>query len=196
MKIAALLIAMALAVATSAQAKLFTVTWSGATVGDGASATGLFDLSPDTPADPEGADNPPPDGDMKIISLTVTGASQGNGTFVQSDFYFGYFSFYSTLDFSKELIGQVMDNGYAYGFNDSARGPSGDFNVFGKYGGSAPSGYDYFGLQTNGMNGDYLRLTSIAPVTSAATEPASWALMIGGFGMIGSVARRCKRVSA
>lgn len=39
---------------------------------------------------------------------------------------------------------------------------------------------------------DYIRIydTSTIPVTSAVPEPASWLMMIGGFGLVGGLARR------
>ena len=194
MKATAFLFAAALAATTSAQAKLFTVTWSGAPYGNSASATGLFDLSPDTPTDPTGFGPPVPAGDYQIISLAITGASEGNGSFVQSDFDSFYFSFYSKLDFNRELIGQVMENGIAYGpSDDGVGGPSGDFNLFGKSGTDAPFGNNFFDLGTDHGDGDDLAVTSIAPVAPGVPEPATWAMLIGGFDLLGSTLRRRRR---
>lgn len=48
--------------------------------------------------------------------------------------------------------------------------------------------------RTNGSNDsftvDNLAFSAAAPVAAAVPEPASWAMMIGGFGMVGGAARR------
>ncbi|WP_411827873.1 PEP-CTERM sorting domain-containing protein [Luteolibacter sp. AS25] len=97
---------------------------------------------------------------LDSITMTVSGASIGNGTFTKSDFNNFTFSSNNALDFTQELVGQT-------GFID--------FNVHGAP--PSPNGTYNFKLWTNGTsNGDEMELTSLAPVP----EPSSAALLAGG----------------
>ncbi|WP_411827882.1 hypothetical protein [Luteolibacter sp. AS25] len=89
---------------------------------------------------------------LESITMTVSGAVSGNGTFTKSDF--NNFSFRSTqaLDFTREIVGQ---NGFA------------DFNFFGAS--PAPNGSVEFTLKADGGSSDLMVLTSLAPVP----EPSS-----------------------
>lgn len=194
MKFKTVLVVTALFAAASAEAKIFTVKWSGAQFGNSATATGTFDINTALyptlgGSQPNIAVGP----DFKVLGVKVTGASSGNGSFTQSNFNSAYFAAFSPLNYNKELIGQPLSNGFTYGsFGAGYGGPSGDFNLFGSTSG-APNGTFYFQLQTSNGSGDRLAVTSIAP---GVPEPASWALMVAGFGLVGAAARRRKAALA
>lgn len=178
-----------------AQAALFEVNWSGAQFGNAATATGTFDFTADA-ADLGG--NQPfrsfPDGRVSLASLSVT--QNGSTTsFSQSDFSSFYFASNSQLDFSRELIGQTMTNGCTFGSFASPcyGGSSGDFNLFSSNS-AAPTGSFYFVLTAAG--GNQLAVISMAPGAGAVPEPATWAMLILGFGAVGAALRRRKVQSA
>lgn len=82
------------------------------------------------------------------LSVTVTGASSGNGTFGIADFSHFYLTISAPLDPNAQLVGQA-------GLFD--------FNLFGAFPG-APYGTDIFELSTNGMlAGDKMMLTNFIP---------------------------------
>ncbi len=185
----------ALGISASAEATLFQVTWSGAQFENGASAVGVFNIDTSVVPDLFGAQNQHslPDAAFQIVSLTVTGSSGGNGTFTGADFNSYYFAAYGPLDFTQELIGQTMANGCTFGdFGACYGGPSGDFNLF-TNGDGSPTGSFYFQLTTAG--GDNIAVTSITPL-GAVPEPANWALLIAGFGLVGAAQRRRVIVAA
>ncbi len=188
MKIKALLLTAAVLASTAAQATIFNVKWSGAQFDNGATAVGQFDINTAVYPDLGGAQNfNTPGADFTILSVTITGASSGNGTFTQSDFSNFYFAAFNPLNYAVELIGQPLGNGFNFGsFGAGYGGPSGDFNLFASTLG-APSGSFYFVLTTDNGSGDSLAVTSIS---AAVPEPASWALMVAGFGLVGFAARR------
>ena len=78
------------------------------------------------------------------------------------------------LDFSKELIGQTMSNGCAFGTAHGACGDGvgGDFNLFASTS-NAPTGTWYFELTTTGN--ETMSLISLKPVD--VPEPGSLALI-------------------
>ncbi|OYU16536.1 MAG: hypothetical protein CFE37_00620 [Alphaproteobacteria bacterium PA4] len=161
------------------------VSWSGAQFGNAASATGLFDITPGAESQfILGLPNPA----FRILNVTVTGASAGNGSFSESDFVLVAFNASGALlDYSRELIGQDLGNGCTFGDFSLAcyGGPSGDFNLFAMAPGATPNGTYYFVLTAAG--GETLAVTSIAP---GVPEPASWAMLIAGFGLVGAAMRR------
>ncbi|PZN93706.1 MAG: hypothetical protein DCF31_11880 [Alphaproteobacteria bacterium] len=189
MKIKLLAFGAALALSAAANAAVFTVTWSGAPFNNGASAIGHFDFSA-TPADLGGAQNQNsfPSANVQLLDLTISGATTGNGSFAQTDFASYYFASFSQLDYSQELIGQAMGNGCSFGKADFCSfGQFGDFNLFGQFNG-APTGTSYFTLSTAG--GDRMIVTSMASAVPSVPEPASWAMLIAGFGLTGAAMRR------
>jgi hypothetical protein len=103
-------------VGVPAHANLEEVMWSGAQFGNDATAVGYFNIATDA-AELGGVvtQRPLPSATFRLISLTVSGASSGNGTFTEADFDGYRFSSYSQLDFSTQLIGQVTTNGCAFG---------------------------------------------------------------------------------
>lgn len=197
----------ALSLTATAEAKLFTVTWSGAPLGNSGSAIGKFNIDTSLYPDLGGIEDSHPIGiGFQVISVVVTGTAAGDGVFGADDFDFFLFSAYSPLDYTKELIGQRMTNGFTFGsFEAGYGGGSGDFNIFalpidvettlqaqnliGNVGAAPPNGSFYFVLTPNGS--DSLAVVSILP---GVPEPASWAMLIAGFGLTGAAMRRRRHV--
>jgi hypothetical protein len=123
------------------------------------------------------------------LQLTITGAAGGNGIFGLKDFSSISFSSPSPLDFSQQLIGQVLANGCTYGrtsIGDCGPGNAGDFNLFAGTSG-APNGTDYFQLKI--ATGEVLLITSLIP-EAAVPEPTTVTLF--GLGLLGFAASRRK----
>lgn len=178
-------LATGLALATSALAaeETFDIVWSGASFGNGASATGFITL--DTSLVGSGSSNISISS-VTNLGITVSGASAGNGTFGRSDFSLIRFWSPSPLDFSRQLIGQSLSNGSTFG--NTNLGSGGDFNLF-RSNASAPSGTWFFTLTTQG--GDKMQVTSMAPVP----EPETYAMLMAGLSLVGFVARRKKQAA-
>ncbi|MBN9419400.1 MAG: hypothetical protein J0I12_28355 [Candidatus Eremiobacteraeota bacterium] len=145
-----------LALPASAAPTLFIAEWSGAGFGNGASATGMVTLDPDL--NPGSASNTPFDAFFSAISITISGASVGDGVFTTPDFSVYYWDG-TGVDFNTELVGQA-------GFLE--------FNFF-TSNPSAPRGSETFEITTGGGSGDRLLLTSLrlAPVATPELNPAS-----------------------
>jgi hypothetical protein len=124
------------------------------------------------------------------LHLTITGAADGgNGIFGLSDFSSISFSTPSTLDFSKQLIGQVLTNGCTYGTStgDCDTGNAGDFNLFAAANSTAPNGTYYF--QLTAATGEVLLITSLLP---EATVPEPTTVVLLSLGLLGVAASRRK----
>lgn len=127
-----------------------------------------------------------------LASLTINGKTF---SIVNAE----YGEIYSIYDsFASQMYSNSVTSGYQLSFSLFSFG----FAPFG-----APS-WNYAGFEPisnlNGgalfSQGDELRMNityySIAPVSpTAAPEPAAWAMMLGGFGMIGGVMRTRRRIA-
>lgn len=111
------------------------------------------------------------------LTVTVSGASAGNGTFGLSDFHKVYFDTNGgTLDFNKQLVGQST-SGDPWG---TPNGKGGDFNLFGVIDLGAPYGEFFFTLCANEGSSDCAQLVSA--INTAATNSSTpalnqWALL-------------------
>jgi hypothetical protein len=145
----------------------FQLAWSGASLGNGATATAIMEI------DEALLPNPGAPGFMLTpafitsVTLTVSGASAGNGTFTLADFVaLRWDTEGGTLDLNTELVGQATA-GQPWGTTFDTL--AGDFNLFGDGVSPAPVGTTYFTLSANGGAGDPMRLISFRPVP----EPVS-----------------------
>ncbi len=174
----------------AAATQTMNINWSGASFGNSASATGHITFDDNAVGDGISST-----GNWLAVTdfgMTIAGASSGNGSFGLSDFSWMYFWTPSTLDFTKELIGQPLTNGSTFG--NTGGGIGGDFNIFASTVG-APSGTWYFTLTTNGGAGDQMLVTSIAP-SSVPVPAAVWLFGTGIAGLMGMGKRRQLQASA
>ena len=124
-------------------------------------------------------------GTLKNFTMTVSGAGKGNGTFGANSFATLLFYTPSALDLSKDLVGQTLADGTVFGST------GGMFGLFG-FAPHSPMGYANFTLRADNGFGPKMTLTSLIAAT-AVPEPASWAMMILGLGMVGFALRRTRR---
>lgn len=165
---------------SQAVTQTYMVTWSGASFSNAAEAVATFNLELDDVPNPGFFFGMP--SWISDISLTVSNADSGNGTFTQSDFDdISWSTNRGTLNMMTELVGQpTIENSWGSDLN------GGDFNLFGS--GSAPSGIVNFQLTTNAGTGDDMLLTSFAPVP----EPSTYAFLVGLLA-VGHVALRRRK---
>lgn len=171
----------------------YNLAWSGATFGNSATATGQITLDLTTLPNPGG---PAFDmyNDIASLTVTVVGASSGNGTWTRADLCacsaLGTFTYWDTggvaLNMNQQLVGQPT-LGNPWGTPD---GISGDFNFFFTNGG--PLGTFFFTMTSDGGLEDSMLLTSVAPVSSTP-EPGTMALFGSGIiGLAGVLRRKIK----
>ncbi len=180
---AAVLVAGVVAAPAFAAPETFNLAWSGASFGNDATATGRITIDTDSFTTIY-SDISFPDARVSDLSLTISGANKGNGTFGLSDFNFLAVWAPTALDFSRELVGQADADGGTWGATTAS---DGDFNLFANNV-AAPNGTWYFTLTTADGSGDSMVLTSM----TAVPEAQNVAMMFAGLGLLGAVARRRK----
>ena len=172
---------------------VFDITYSGASRGNTATAFGTITL--------EDPPNPGFSTDFsKVISLTLTvsGAASGNGTFTKSDFIgWSWATNGGTLDLDAELIGQdTLDLPWG---TDNFEGGAGDFQLTAAPGSGAPNGTWLFEQTTSEGSGNLMFLTSMSPDSSSVPEPGQVAaslLLLAGIGGYDFLKRRKTAKSA
>jgi len=186
-----LLMISVLALAVSANADVFQtydLAWSGVSFGNNATATGQITLDLSTLPNPSGGTYDMYN-DIVSMTLTISGATSGDGTWSRSDLApisnLGTYTYWdtggATLNMLQQLVGQPT-TGNPWGTPD---GISGDFNFFFTNGG--PIGTFYFTMTTAGGNGDQVLLTSVEPVPEPGT------MVLAGSGLMlfaGSIRRK------
>jgi hypothetical protein len=148
--------------AVEAERISFDLEWSGASLGNSATATARITIDPDQLMNPGNTEF-----DTLIdFSIRVSGASLGNGLFDRTDFDRVFLSMGSqALDVSGELLNQPTGNS-PWG-TSMPGGSGGDFNMFrSSLKPEAPSGTWYFELTTAG--GERMLLTSFRPASGSA----------------------------
>jgi hypothetical protein len=169
----------------------FIETYLGSDSVSGAIATGQLTL------DLDALSSPPPTGqglyvlpDPAFVSLTmtITRASSGNGTFTLADFDSAIFDTLGTpissFDLSQNLIGQPLTVGGAFGNLDPSNFPApvGDLVFSSGTGlGNAPTKSSFpFVMLTAGGSGDNLQLVNITPVPEPGTALTVIMTLAGG----------------
>ena len=159
---------LAAAACTQLDAANFNLTWSGASQGNGATATGVIGLDLTTiPAAPSQISNSIPSW-ITSFTITITGASSGNGTFTLADFSgFTFDSGGVTLNYTTDLVGQLSLGSFNV--------QSSSFN--------APVGAGPNIINADAGNSDLLDLSSfiLAPVVPAGVPNiAAWMSSLNG----------------
>lgn len=181
-------------VSARASDQTFDLTWSGASFNNTAVATGVLTMDPSVLTSNGYNDNSglffAPNPFVSALTITVSGATVGNGVFNLSDFITILMNQNlnaGSLDFGTELVGQAT-SGDPWG---TPSGNGGDFNVLTAEAG-APQGASIFTMATAGGAGDSLRLISFAPeVIPQTPEPGSLALFAAG--VLPAVTCLCRR---
>jgi hypothetical protein len=135
----------------------FDLLWDGTSFGNTAMASGFITFDESFLPNPGTLLFVPlPDPSLVDVSITVSGAAAGNGTFGLADFANLLWQTGPAVDLGSELVGQP-------GF--------GDFNLI-TAGAPAPTGVATFTLAAN-VNGDRMLLASMSP-RNAIPEPSSF----------------------
>lgn len=136
------------------------------------------------------------------LNIIVTGSAFGDGAFSKEDFSAINFYTKGAVNFQKELIGQTVTVGSdpwapQYLFGDR-EGRSGAFDLA-HFDTSAPTTTRPFSIITaadpEGENSDFLSVSSIIArgSVSAVPEPATYAMLLAGLGLVAVRARRGKQ---
>jgi hypothetical protein len=170
----------------------FTIEYSGASFGNTATGVGTVTIDDAfllNPGDSSISGTPIVPGQAVVgVSLTITGASSGNGTFTTEDFDGGFFlRILDALTLDAEWMGQPQPhNGSLWGDPSTT---THDFNLFTTQDG-VPDGEWFYTLRTDfqsqseGPIGDQLLLVSFRPAEVNVDVPEA-STMAGGIGLAG-----------
>jgi hypothetical protein len=178
--IAAIALVTAFAIPVHASQQTFDLIYAGIN-GSAATASGTITFDPSV----VNADNGLVTADVTGFSITVTGASSGNGTFGLADYDDVFIDQSGPLDFTTQLVGQSNLDDFNF-LTNSVGAAAG-----------APAGSDPETIQTDNRTEDILTLTSFLPAVTAAPEPSPMvAFAIGALGIGGLIVVRRKSTAA
>ena len=128
-------------------------------------------------------------------TFTLTGTATSTGSTKFSYDSAGFYSFFRVRASANAFSNGVTTNLYSFGPQNCCTPPSGGFRYLGFVTLQLVAGQTY-GFSVTGSNFDIARKIQGELNVSAVPEPASWALMIVGFGLVGAVARTRPRALA
>jgi len=173
----------------------YNLSWSGSFLGNSASASGTMTLDLTTLMNPTplGGVGVDISSDITSLTVTVTGASAGNGSYTLTD-----------LCGCSELVPPTRTlwntNGATVNMNGDVlaqlTAADGDFNLF--FTAPGPQGSQELTLTTNGLSGDPMEMTKFAPTVgrrAPVPEPATWVMMGLGFAGLAFAGLRARRRS-
>jgi hypothetical protein len=184
----AVMLGVALAAATTTLASASPITFHFTYAGQGATAVGTVTFESTLLANPGSNDFFLPNPAVLALTVTVSGASTGNGTFGMGSFSeIDFDTDGATLDLSRNLVGQATPGG-PWG---TPTGCCGDFNLFAS-GPPAPRGVFFFTLGADDGDAAAMTIVEVTPVTLAAVQiPAlePWklgllALLVAAIGIV------------
>jgi len=182
-----LAVLMLVALTPTAQAdtyQTYDLAWSGASLGNGSSATGVITLDLSTLPNPSatgdsglaGTDYVDISADITSLSVTVIGSGAGNGTFTLADLApdsdQGTETYWNTNGNTLNMEGDILAQLEAV---------AGDFNLF--FAPPGPQGSSALVLTTDGLGGNPMAMTEFAPV--ATPEPGTLSLLPSGLLCLG-----------
>ena len=171
-----------------ARAATFLLDYSGAVFGNNAEAHGTITFDESLLPNPaDGLSFLSRGVEVTGLSLTVSNAASGNGSFGLADYdFFTWDTAGAALDLSRELVGQATPNGGWGTFHSD--GAMGEFGMLANGADpAAPSSAGWFSLLTDNGGGDKLYLTSLRPVPEPPT------LWLSGAGVFALAARAASR---
>ena len=174
--------------------QVYNLAWSGSFLGNSATASGQMTLdlttliNPTVPGGLEDSSDYDIVSDIKSLTVTVTGASAGNGSYTLTDLCacsaFGSSTLWNTngatVNMHEDVLAQLTID-------------DGDFNLF--FTAPGPQGSQELTLTTNALSGDPMEMTEFAPALGRAPvpEPATWLTMGLGFAGLAFAGLRARR---
>lgn len=159
----------------AAQSQTFFLSWSGASRGNTAAATGTITIDESRLNNPGFNSSSQFNGlagnqFVTALDLTVSGSGTGDGHFSLNNFSTVLLDTHGgTLNLNSSLIGQPTNGA---GFGTTHDGSSGDFNLFSSGTGfNTPNGTNFFQLTTGGGSNDSMYLTQFSPNPSSPPPP-------------------------
>jgi hypothetical protein len=160
----AVMLGVALAAATASLASASPITFNFSYAGQGATAVGSITFESTLIANPGINDFSLPNPAVLALTVTVSGASTGNGTFGIGSFDgINFDTGGATLNFAQDLVGQATPGG-PWG---TPSGCCGDFNLF-TSGPPAPNGVFFFTLAADDGDAAVMTIKHVTPATTVA----------------------------
>lgn len=127
------------------------------------------------------------------FTFTITGTATTTGTQTFDYTSGGFYSFFNVRASANAFSNGATTSLYSHGPANCCSSPSNGFSYTGSVDLNLVAGQAY-GFSVTGSNSDSARRIqgnfAVSTPVSAAPEPATWAMMMVGFGLVGAMSRR------